>query len=409
MTNATITRFKRWFWRPPRPHGETIPDRTVSFLELFYDLVYVAVIAQAADHLAEHVSVSGFLEFAIVFALIWIAWVNGSMYLELHGREDGRTRSFVFVQMGLIALLAVFTTDVGEPGGSAFAIVYAAFLVVMTWLWYTVQRQDRQARPEFLTVTSRYVIGTGLSAAVIFASAFLPAEPRLAVWAGFAIAWMLLLLVLVGRAAVIRHLELNPSESLVERFGLFMIIVLGEVIFGVVEGLSLAEHDLMTVSTGILALVLGFGFWWMYFDLIGRRLPKRNARDLAYWMLDHFPITMSIAAGGAAMVSLIEHANDPSTPEATAWLLSGSVALGLLAQAVTTRTLGDAERLAVVYRPLAVALIAGAAAAIVVGWLHPAPWLLALSLVAILSVLWFFAVSRFLRADAWGDEPGLLD
>lgn len=409
MTNATVTRFKRWFWRPPRPHGETIPDRTVSFLELFYDLVYVAVIGQAADHLAEHVSVSGFLEFAIVFALIWIAWVNGSMYLELHGREDGRTRTFVFAQMGLIALLAVFTSDAGGPGGSAFAIVYAAFLVVMTWLWYTVQRQDRQARPEFLTVTSRYVTGTGLSAAVIFASAFLPVEPRLAVWAGFAIAWMLLLLLLVGRAAVVRHLELNPSESLVERFGLFMIIVLGEVIFGVVEGLSIAEHDLKTVSTGILALVLGFGFWWMYFDLIGRRLPKRNARDLAYWMLDHVPITLSIAAAGAAMVSLIEHANDPSTPEATAWLLSGSVAVGLIAQAVTTRTLSDAERLAGVYRPLGAALIAGAAAAIVAGWLHPAPWLLALSLVVVLSVLWFFAVSRFLRADAWGDEPGLLD
>jgi len=253
------------------------------------------------------------------------------------------------------------------------------------------------------------VTGTGLSAAVIFASAFLPIEPRLAVWAGFAIAWMLLLLLLVGRAAVVRHLELNPSESLVERFGLFMIIVLGEVIFGVVEGLSLAEHDLKTVSTGILALVLGFGFWWMYFDLIGRRLPKRNARDLAYWMLDHFPITLSIAAAGAAMVSLIEHANDPSTPEATAWLLSGSVAVGLIAQAATTRTLSDAERLAGVYRPLGVGLIAGAAAAIVVGWLHPTPWLLALSLVVVLSVLWFFAVSRFLGADAWGDEPGLPD
>ena len=409
MTNATVTRFKRWFWRPPRAHGESIPDRTVSFLELFYDLVYVAVIGQAAHHLAEHVSVSGFVEFAIVFALIWIAWVNGSVYLELHGREDGRTRSFVFVQMGIIALLAVFTTDAGGAGGSTFAVVYAAFLAVMTWLWFTVQRQDRQERPEFLSVTRRYVIGTALSAAVIFVSAFLPVEPRLVVWAGFAVAWMVILLLLVGRAAVVQHLDLTPSESLVERFGLFMIIVLGEVVFGVVEGLSLAEHDLKTVSTGIFALVLGFGFWWMYFDLIGRRLPKNNARDLAYWMLDHFPITLSIAAGGAAMVSLIEHAHDPSTPESTAWLLAGAVAVGLLAQAVTARTLTDSQRLAVVYRPLSLALIAGAAAAIVVGWLHPAPWLLALLLVAILSVLWFFAVSRFLRADAWGEEPRPVD
>lgn len=45
----------------------------------------------------------------------------------------------------------------------------------------------------------------------------------------------------------------------------------------------------------------------------------------------------------------------------------------------------------------------GAAAALVVGWVRPAPWLLALLLVPILFVLWVFAVSRFLRAGAWGD------
>ena len=65
----------------------------------------------------------------------------------------------------------------------------------------------------------------------------------------------------------------------------------------------------------------------------------------------------------------------------------------------------DAERLAVVYRPLGVALAAGAAAALVVGWARPAPWLVALLLVAVLSALWCFAVNRFLRADAWGSSP----
>lgn len=39
MLGETLARIKRWFSRPPRPHGETIPDRRVSFLELFYDLV----------------------------------------------------------------------------------------------------------------------------------------------------------------------------------------------------------------------------------------------------------------------------------------------------------------------------------------------------------------------------------
>jgi hypothetical protein len=105
------------------------------------------------------------------------------------------------------------------------------------------------------------------------------------------------------------------------------------------------------------------------------------------------------------MVSLIGHAHDARTPANTAWLLAGAMASGLLALIVTTRALTDAERLTVVYRPVNVAMGVGAGAAVVAGWVRPAPWLFALLLVAILSLLWFFAVSRFLRAGAWGDEP----
>ena len=52
MTDDTRRRFKRWLWRPSRAHGDVMDRRSVSFLELFYDLVYVAVIGQAAHHLA---------------------------------------------------------------------------------------------------------------------------------------------------------------------------------------------------------------------------------------------------------------------------------------------------------------------------------------------------------------------
>ena len=65
----------------------------------------------------------------------------------------------------------------------------------------------------------------------------------------------------------------RPTHSLVERFGLFTIIVLGEVVFGVVNGLSLAEQDLETIATGMIALAVGFGLWCIYFDLVGGRLP----------------------------------------------------------------------------------------------------------------------------------------
>ena len=409
MSSGTFGRgFKQWFWRPPRPHGEIIVDRSVSFLELFYDLVYVAVIAQAAHHLAEHVSGRGVAEFAVVFTMIWIAWVNGSLYLELHGREDGRTRAVVFVQMGILALLAVFTTDAADGSGTSFALVYATFLAVMTWLWNSVRRQDLQDRPEFTTDAGFYVVGMGASVVAIVASALLPSGPRLLLWAAFGLAWI----VGMGLAGHSRRLltrAMPPTDSLVERFGLFTIIVLGEVIVGIVAGLSRPDRDTKMTVTGMIALVIGFGFWWIYFDLIGRRQPRRDGPALTNWLLSHLPITLSIAAAGAAMISLIGHADEARTPSGTAALLAGAVALGLLAIAVTERALADAERLAAVYRPLGPAMLVGAGAALASGWLRPAPWLLAVLLVAVLSALWFFAVNRFIHAGAWGQEEPTTD
>ena len=342
MPGERRSRFKQWLSRPPRPHGSVIHDRRVSFLEVFYDLVYVGVIGQASHQLAQDISARGVVEFAIMFGLIWFAWINGSLYVELHGGEDGRTRNIVVAQMCILALLAVFTSGAADRDGTPFSVVYSAFLLFMTWLWYTVRGQDRD-RPEFLVVTGRYVIAMVVSAAVILASGFLAPVPRLFVWAAFAATWFGGLLI-ARRAQTVLSLGTTATDSLVERFGTFTIIVMGEVVLGVVAGLVSAKRDGVTIVVGLLSLWIGFGFWWIYFDLVGRRLP-RNGPALTNWVLSHFPITLSIVAAGAAIVSLIGHAHDASAPEATAWLLAGAVALGLLALIVIGQSLLDAERL----------------------------------------------------------------
>lgn len=400
-----LTLFKTWFWRPPRPHGDTIVDRRVSPLELLYDLVYAAVVAQAGHHLASHMSVSGLVEFAAIFSLTWFAWTNGSLYLELHGRQDGRTRTFVFLQIGILAILAVYAADAGGDSGFGFAITYATFLAVMTWLWYDVRRQDAVDRPEFLLDTGRYVVAISASVVLILVSAFLPTPLRLADWSLFTLGWIVLFSFL-GRSPVGLGRGMTPTDSLVERFGTFTIIVLGEVVFSVVEGLSQSRRDAITVTTGMIALVVGFGFWWIYFDVVGGRRPKRDGGALANWILGHYPITLAIAAAGAGMVSLLEHAHDATTPAPVSWLLSGAVAVGALALIPTSRALADAARLASAYRPLWAALAAGAAVSLIIGWTRPAPWLLALLLVLVLALLWVVAVRGFLRAGAWAvEEP----
>lgn len=370
---------------------------------MLYDVVYAAVIARAAGHLASQVSYARLVEFAVVFSLTYIAWTNGSLYLELHGRSDGRTRTFVFLQIGILAVLAVYAGDASGGNGSAFAIAYAAFLGVMTWLWYEVRREDVHARPEILADAGRYVIAMAVSVVVILVTAFLPTLPRLVVWAIFTAAWILLL-ELIGRPRGGLSQGVTPTDSLVERFGTFTIIVLGEVVFGVVDGLAQSPHDFETIATGMIALVVGFGFWWIYFDVVGGKLPKGDGPAIANWIVSHYPITLSIAAAGAGMVSLLSHAHVARTPAPTSWLLSAAVAVGMLGLIITSRALADAGAHGSAYRAIGFALAGAAALSVVAGLVRPAPWLLGLILVLVLTLVWAVAVRGFMQAGTWSSN-----
>ena len=181
------------------------------------------------------------------------------------------------------------------------------------------------------------------------------------------------------------------GDSLVERYGLFTIIVLGEVVVGVVTGISEAEPGPRAIITGLLGLIIGFGIWWSYFDFVGRRLPASNRDVTAQWTFSHLPLVMGIAAAGAAMVSLVEHATDERAAVATTWLLTGSISVALLSLVVIMRTLGDYQRLAALYQPIVTATIASAVAIAAIGFIRPAPWLLLLLVVVVLSALWTYA------------------
>ena len=392
---------RQWFLRPPRKHGEVEYHREVSFLELFYDLVYVVAIGQAAHHLAEHVDWEGVRDFAIVFGLIWFAWFNGTVWHELHGREDGRSRNNIFAQMGLIALLAVFTGDATGDDGTAFAVVYAILFTWFTWQWFVVHHIDDD--PRYRPTTTRYLVGMVATVAAIVISSMVDDDGvRVGIWAAVVIAWVVggLVLMTTDRTAGFGE---GVTASLVERFGLVTIIVLGEVVIGVVDGISDAEdRDAMTVAVGIVGLSIGMGIWWNYFDLLGRRVPGRRGGRLADWMFVHLPLTGGIAAAGAAMVSLVEHAGDDRTPSPTAWLLGGSLAVALAGIALATLALPDDEFPTGMTRHILPTFATAIAVILVVAALRPAPLVLTISYNAILFLTWLWLFVVFL---AHGGDP----
>ena len=269
------SRLRRSLWQPPRPHGEQPRERVVGPLELFYDLAVVVLVGQAAHRLAGHLTWPGLGEFVVVFTLVWIAWANGSLHHELHGHDDARARSTFLLQILVLAAMGAFIPQAGGARGAAFAVAAAVLFAVLTVLWLLAARGDR---PEYRRASRRFVAGTAACAVLLAASALLPAGARVLAWGVLDAAYLAGLSAILLTASPAQAAALIVSDALTDRFGAFIIIVLGETLTGVVAGLSSQPINGLTLAVGLVAVVVGFGAWWTYFDLAGGRRPDRNGR-----------------------------------------------------------------------------------------------------------------------------------
>ncbi|MEY9836912.1 low temperature requirement protein A [Streptacidiphilus sp. EB103A] len=393
---ARWARLRRQLWQPPRAHGEQPRERVVGPLELFYDLVVVVLVAQAAHHLAGHLTWRGLGEFAAVFSLVWIAWLNGSLHHELHGHEDARGRSMFLLQILVLVPLGAFIPEAGGAHGAAFAVDAGVLFAILAMLWLLAARGDSA---EFRRPSRLFVTGTAICAVVLAASAALPAGPRVLTWGLLAVAYLAGFTVVVGTAMPAQAVALSVTDALTERFGLFIIIVLGETVTGVVDGLAHEPTNALTLAVGLIAVVVGFGAWWTYFDFAGHRQPKPTRAATVQWMLVHLPLTAAVGAMGAAMVDLVEQAHDSRTPADTAWVLGGGAAVVLCATMALATTLPTWHQDRRLYRPLARTCVAAAVVAVTVSAARPSPLVLGLVLVLAFAVPWTLAVAIRLSDD----------
>jgi low temperature requirement protein LtrA len=203
--------------------------------------------------------------------------------------------------------------------------------------------------------------------------------------------------------APVQAAALIVSDALTERFGAFIIIVLGETLTGVVAGLSGEPVSAADLAVGLVAVVIGFGAWWTYFDFAGGRRPRPQRQATLRWVLGHLPLTAAVAAMGAAMVSLVDHAGDGRTPAATAWVLCAGAAVVLGTTMLLAASLPAWQQKRGLYRPLARSCGAVAAACLVLGAARPAPLVLGIALVLLLGIPWGYAVARRLDNEGAGN------
>ena len=112
----------RWFHAPTLHQGH---GKRVSWLELFYDLIFVASIIQLGDFLSASVSLQSFGLFLLHFTPLWLAWTGFTVFANRFDVDDFLHRTLVLVQMFAVGTMAIFSHDAMEGSPAGFALAFA--------------------------------------------------------------------------------------------------------------------------------------------------------------------------------------------------------------------------------------------------------------------------------------------
>lgn len=291
------------WWGPPKKFSTQIAERKISWLELFYDLVYVIVISKITHYLAEHPGRTGLFDYAYMFAMTFWGWYNGSMHHDLHGTPGIRTRFMTLWQMMAVGALAVTLDSPAESLLSRTTLALLFLQLFITYLWWSVGIYDREHRK--LNRPYSYLFLTAFT--LLLATLWIPLPyKRIVFLIALAINYLPYALTawrLKGSAS-----DFTLSSNMTERLGLFTIIIFGEAILGVINGVShlheLTFHVWLCFGLGILVV---FSLWWIFFATIADRECKKGMWAGNIISFIYIPMLASLGMVGASFPALLMH------------------------------------------------------------------------------------------------------
>jgi low temperature requirement protein LtrA len=312
------------------PEGELQTSRHATWLELFFDLVFVVAIAQLAHFLHDHLDWTGIASFAILFIPVWWLWIDFSYYADQFDVERGFYRLIILGIMFGMIVLGLTIPGALLSGSAQFASVYAALRFAIVGLYFQAWRLVPEARE----LTMRYTLSFAIALVLWIVSIALPPPIQFMLW-GVA------LLIEISNGpityATIRSVPTQVSH-MDERFGLFMIIVLGEAIVSVASGVSGIKWQWQETLTAISGFVVATSLWWLYFEcaedsVINQALRSNRKRTLLrsfVYGYSHVFVFAGIVASGVGIQTAIEGADARELPIEVRTVLCGGLSLYLL-------------------------------------------------------------------------------
>jgi len=321
-----ISTGRRWL-RPPQLR--TLDDqgeRHATWLELFFDLVFVISIAEVAHTLEDYRTLADFLGTAGLFVAVWWAWVGYTVYADRFDTDDVAHRVLVLAGMLAVIAMALSVHDALHGGSARFALAFVAVRGIVLLLNARARRHAAPARP----LLNLFLAAFSTGAALWLLSVFVPEPARYVLW-GVALV-IELSAPWVGRRQIVKA-PVHTSH-LVERFGLFTLIVLGESVVRVAQGA--ADVDDWTTATLAAAgggFLLVAGLWWLYFDRLDEGAVRSVLRGLV-WNYTHLPLLAGLVSVAVGTEYAILDAAGGQLERSTTAALGGGTALYLLSTVV---------------------------------------------------------------------------
>jgi low temperature requirement protein LtrA len=311
---------------------ETEEERKTSYIELFFDLVFVFAFTQVTALILEDTSVQGFLRSALVLAMVWWAWSAYAWMTNAIDVENSVTRLLMFGAMAAGFFMALSVPDAFQDEAAWFAVAYFVARVLNSMLYAWGVRDD----PGQLRAVARLSPWFVLAAVIALIGGFADADYRAWIWLAS------LVIDVVGTLLVARaDWRVSPSHF-AERYALIVIIALGESIVAIGIGTSDLERDATYALSVVVAFAGVAALWWAYFDFTAvaaeRSLRRASAaargplaRDVFTFF--HYPVVLGIIFYAVAAKKTLEHPLDPLS-EPGRWALGLGVAAFLCAFAL---------------------------------------------------------------------------
>ena len=310
-------------------------DQRVTFVELFFDLVFVFSVTQVVSLLHHGLDWTVVGQAILVFWLVWWAWTQFTWALNAADTTNQLVEIGVLIATAVAFFMAVTLPDSFHGSSFLFAIFYVLVRIIGLTLYAIAASEIPQLRAALRNFT---IFSTGGLVAVLLGG-YLGGTLQYWLW-GLAI---LLDIVAATVGGQTEGWNLHP-EHFSERHGLFVIIALGETLIVAASQVTGAQWTGILLLVAILAVIITCGLWWTYYPQAkpaidrgleaasGSRLTKM-ARDV--FSLIHFPMLCGIIAYAVAIEEGLAHPDEALSLEIRLALAAGLILfIGGMAAAV---------------------------------------------------------------------------